>query len=251
MIRSLAGLLAHRERPVADVPRGIIVILTVALLMQILWHEMRPALNPFAEALPAPVSTVALKLYGLSDAVAVSKAAMLWLQAFDNQPGISIPFRQLDYERLTGWLENILQLDPWGQYPLLAAARIYSEVPDAGKKRQMLEFVYQKFLEDPEHRWPALAHAVYVAKHRLKDLPLAYRYAEALATNTSAEKVPFWVREMRIYVLEDMGEIESARVLIGGLIESGTINDANELRFLTERLKQLEELSLEKPDGDT
>jgi hypothetical protein len=41
---------------------------------------------------------------------------------------------------------------------------------------------------------------------------------------------------MELFVLEDLGEIESAKILLGGLIESGAITDPNEVRFLTERL---------------
>jgi hypothetical protein len=45
---------------------------------------------------------------------------------------------------------------------------------------------------------------------------------------------------MQIFVLEDIGEIESAKVLIGGLLESGTITDPQELQFLMNRLKEIE-----------
>lgn len=231
----------NKERPAADVPVLVIIMLVVMLTAQTGLWRLRPPVNPFAEPLPPPVSAARLKLYGLNDSLATARFTMLWLQAFDNQPGISIPFRQLDYGRVIGWLNIILSLDGRGQYPLLAASRVYSEVPDDSKKRGMLEFVYEKFFEDPNRRWPSLAHATYVAKHQLKDLPLALKYATALSQQVSAENVPYWVKQMQIYVLEDMDEMESAKVLIGGLLDSGAIKDANELRFLQERLKKLEE----------
>ena len=56
----------------------------------------------------------------------------------------------------------------------------------------------------------------------------------------TVKNVPFWVKEMHIYVLEDMGELESAKVLIGGLLESGAIDDEHEINFLQERLQRLE-----------
>lgn len=229
------------ERPVLDVPRPVLLILFIALAIQITWHAAKPLLEPAAKPLPEPMTTEQLRLFSLGDPVAIAKMIMLWLQAFDNQAGISIPFQQLDYRRVTGWLDNILTLDSKGQYPLLAASRVYSQVPDEGKQRQMLEFVYEKFFDDPDRRWPSLAHAVYVAKHRLADLPLALRYAQALAENVTVEKAPFWVTQMHIYALEDMDEIESARILIGGLLDSGVITDEHELWFLQERLKKLEE----------
>ena len=224
----------------ADVPRLILVFLVIAFAIQITWHAAKPLLDPEARPLPEPLSAGQLQLYSLGDPLVVAKMIMLWLQAFDNQPGISIPFRELDYHKVTGWLDNILTLDSKGQYPLLAASRVYTQVPDEARQRLMLEFVYEKFFEDPDRRWPSLTHAVYVAKHVLNDLPLALRYAEALAHHVTVENIPHWVKQMHIYVLEDMDEIESAKVLIGGLIDSGAIKDEHELRFLMQRLERLE-----------
>lgn len=231
---------SRNERPVADVPRIVLVILGIALVVQIVWRAGMPSLDPVSRPLPEPLSTEQLRLASFGDPIALAKMLMLWLQAFDNQPGISIPFRELDYNQVTGWLENILVLDSRGQYPLLAASRVYSQVPDTKRQRLMLEFVYEKFFADPNNRWPSLAHAVYVAKHRLSDLPLALRYANALAEYVTSENIPPWVKQMHIYVLEDMNEIESAKILIGGLLESGAIKDEHELQFLMKRLELLE-----------
>ena len=40
-------------------------------------------------------------------------------------------------------------------------------------------------------------------------------------------------------MLEDMGELETAKILLGGLLASGAITDAHEIHFLTERLNTL------------
>lgn len=165
---------------------------------------------------------------------------MLWLQSFDYQPGISIPLRELDYARLVDWLRAILTLDPSSHYPLLAASRLYAEVPDPERQRRVLRFVYESFLEAPNDRWQWLAHAVFVARHRLRDLDLALAYARALAERTDPARVPGWARQMRIFVLEERGELEAAKVLLGGLIDSGEVKDEAELRFLHRRLDQIE-----------
>jgi hypothetical protein len=229
-----------KERPVKDVPGIVLLLLAVTLALQIGWQATRPPRVARAEALPVPPPPAILQIFSLGDRIALAKMLMLWLQAFDSQPGISIPYRELDYQTVIGWLDEILVLDARGQYPLFAASRLYSEVPDAARQRMMLEFVHRKFLEDPDRRWPALAHAVYMAKHKLEDLPLAFRYAKALTEHVTATNVPFWVRQMQAWVLEDMGEMEDAKILLGGLIESGTIKDAHELMFLRQRLQRLE-----------
>lgn len=157
---------------------------------------------------------------------------MLYLQAFD--------IRELDYARLRSWLGSVLELDPRSQYPLFAASRIYAEHPDAARSRVMLEFVYQQFLLDPNRRWPWLAHCALLAKHRLKDLPLARRYAAAIDRHTSAADVPLWARQMEIFILEEMNELEAAKIMLGGMLASGAVRDPGEARFLKERLDELE-----------
>jgi hypothetical protein len=100
--------------------------------------------------------------------------------------------------------------------------------------------VHERFLADPDRRWPWLAHAALVAKHRLKDLALARRYAQAIDRHTRAGDVPLWARQMEIFILEDMGELEAAKIMLGGLLESGQIDDPAEAAFLKQRLDALE-----------
>lgn len=230
--------MAH-ERPLSFVPLFGWLTLTAGLGLQLGWHVVRPPPEARAQALPPAPGREFLELASLGEREALARALMLWLQAFDNQPGISIPFRDLDYDRVIEWLDRILALAPRAHYPLLAASRVYAEVPVEAKQRQMLDFVYRRFLDDPARRWQWLAHAVYIAKHRLRDLPLALRYAKAIATHATAATVPSWARQMQIFILEDMGEIEAAKVLLGSLIESGAVTDPNELRFLKDRLGRM------------
>jgi hypothetical protein len=165
---------------------------------------------------------------------------MLYLQAFDLGGGNALPYQKLDYARLIQWLRAILALDPRSEYPLFSAARIYAEVPDPGKSRLMLEFIYEEFLRDPNRRWEPMAHAALLAKHRLRDLPLARRYASGIDRHTTAKDVPLWARQMEVFILEDMGELEAAKIMLGGLLASGAIRDPGEARFLKQRLEELE-----------
>jgi len=211
---------------------------------------VRPAPRATADDLPPPPSTALLRLASLGEPVAAAKLLMLHLQSFDYRAGSHVPYRDLDYERVVAWLDHIVDLDPSAQYPLMTASRIYAEVPDPAKQRLMLDFVYRRYLEDPNRRWPWLAHAAYVAKHQLKDLPLARRYAVALEKNTTTPDAPLWVRQMEFFILEDMNELEAAKILLGGLVASGQIKDARELAMLQARLKGLEErIEAEKKAG--
>lgn len=105
---------------------------------------------------------------------------MLYLQAFDLRGDNPLRYAELDYRRLAGWLRAILETDPRSSYALFSAARVYAEVDDPDKCRAMLEFLHEAFEADPAQRWPWLFHAALVAKHRLKDLPRAIRYVQAI-----------------------------------------------------------------------
>jgi hypothetical protein len=228
------------ERRLSAVPRGLWLLLAAMLACQIAWQGTRPPRSASAADLPPPPRPEALRLASLGEPEAAARLAMLYLQAFDLGSTNSLPYQNLDYTRLIGWLRAILQLDPRSQYPLFAAARIYAEVPDPVRSRMALEFVYEEFLKDPNRRWPWLAHAALVAKHRLGDLALARRYAAALDQLATASDVPLWAKQMQVFILEDMNELEAAKIMLGGLLESGTIRDPAEFRFLRRRLEELE-----------
>lgn len=228
------------ERSLKAVPPWLMVLLVLVFGAQIFLQQHLDSLEVEIRPLPQPPSYEAAILASLDTPTFAAQFMMLWLQSFDVQPGISLPFRELDYSTLSAWLSRILELNPDGQYPLLSAARVYAEVQDPQRQRMMLDFVAKEFERDPDRRWPWLAHAVYVAKHRLKDIDYALALSERMAAHQDNKLIPAWARQMNIFVLEDMGELESAKVLLGGLLDSGKITDSHEQWFLSNRLAELE-----------
>lgn len=239
----MAAFNAVEERALRVVPRGTWWLLAAALVTQLWWHSRSPLPDARAQALPAAPQTGALRAASLGEPVAAAQLLLLYLQAFDNQPGVSIPFADLDYARVMTWLDAALRLDARTGYPLMMASQLYGQVPDAGKQRAMCDFVRTRFLEAPDLRWRWLAHCAIMAKHRLRDPELALRYAADITRH--AGNASGWARQMQVFILEDLGETDSARILLGGLLANGEVTDPAELHFLTERLKVLE--NAEKP----
>ena len=145
------------ERGFAAVPRAVVGLLAAALAAQIAWQALRPAPAARAEALALPYPAATVRALSGNDAIVAAQLSALYLQAFDNQPGVSVPFAELDYGRVERWLAMMLDLDPRTQYPLMMASQLYAQAPVAEKQRAMLDFVHRRFLDDPERRWRWLA----------------------------------------------------------------------------------------------
>jgi hypothetical protein len=222
------------------VPTWIPWLLACALAAQIGWQSARRTGTAAASDLPPAPSASALRLASLGENAAFARIAMLWLQAFDLRSGNALPYQKLDYARLIAWLDAILATDPRNGYPLFAAARVYAENDDTRKARLMFDFIETQFLRDPNGRWAALAQAALLAKHRLHDLSLALRYASEIQRLTTDPTIPSWARQMEIFILEDMNELEAAKVMLGGLLATGRIRDPEERRFLEGRLREIE-----------
>ena len=231
--------MAAVQRPWSSVPRPLCWLLAACLLLQLGWRVAQQHAPAQVRPLPAPPPPAVARLASLGEPLAMAKAMLLYLQSFEDQPGVSLAWRQLDYDRLAGWLETAQTLDPRSQYALVAASVVYAGVSDPQRARRMLTFVAASFAADPQRRWPAMAQAVLVARHQLHDLPLALAYARQLRQLATGPQVPAWVREMEAFILEDMDQLDSARLVIGGLIASGQISDPHELAFLARRLDEL------------
>jgi hypothetical protein len=232
--------MARDERGLKQVPWMVTVLLVLAAALQLAVALNRPARAARAEDLPPAPALTALRFAGLGDTVPVGKLLMLYVQAFDLRADNRLPYQALDYDRLAGWLSRVLELDPRAEYPLHAAVRIYAGVQDPARVRRMLDFVYREFVLDPNRRWRWMAEAAVIAKHQLHDLELARRYAAAVQSLATGPDVPAWARQMQAFILEDMNELEQARLMIGGYIASGQVKDPGELHWLEQHLREIE-----------
>jgi hypothetical protein len=229
--------LFESERSYNTVPRWVLAVFVLPLVLHAAMRFAEPRPSAAAAALQAPLPVPALRVLSLGEPQVLSQLLTLYLQAFDNQPGISLPFAALDYARVSAWLDTALALDANTQYPLMMASQLYGQVPDEARQRNMCAFVHRQFLQQPNARWRWLAHCAIMARHRLKDITLALLYAEDITRH--AGKASGWARQMRIFLLEDMGEAERAAVLLGGLLAGNEVTDPKELHFLTEQLAKL------------
>lgn len=215
------------------------LLLVVPLLLIVIWRSGYQPQQIEITDIPEPPARELIELLGAGDEAWLARMIIIWLQQYDTQAGQYVAYNKLNYKALEHWLDALVRLDPESEYAMLLATRIYTKVADPERKRRMLEFVYQQFLQEPEKNWRWLAEAVVQAKYKLKDLQLALRYATALAESEAAN-IPQWARDSRLHVLQQRGEIEQLRLIIGGMLAEGKITDPNEIKYLDNYLKKLE-----------
>ncbi|MBI3712350.1 MAG: hypothetical protein HY253_05215 [Burkholderiales bacterium] len=230
----------RRERPISAVPGYVLICLPLALILQVVFYYTQGGSRAKIEDLTAPPSLHTFRLMSFGEPIVAAKLTMLGLQSRDSVGGQQQSLQQLNYAHLNAWLTRIVELDPQAQYPFFVASQFYAVVENEAKQRLILDWIYRSFLQDPDRRWKALAHAAILARHGLKDMSLAQTYARAIRLHATGSGVPPWAKQMEIFLLEDMNELEHAKILLGGLMQSGQITDIYEMKFLEQRLIALE-----------
>jgi len=231
-----------RERPFSSLPRAVQVAFVLWLALQLGYMTFYRA-DPSAsfETLDKPADDAVYRVAALGSERLLSYLLTLELQLHDAQSGVHLPYSRLNFEHLKQWLLALHRLNPLSDYPAFLASRVYSQNPDDSKVRIMIDVIDELFARDARRHWRRMTEAVLLAKHRLGDLPLALELARKLSRMPREIETPYWARDMEIIVLDEMNEKESARMLISSLLQSGEISDADERRFLEQRLLKIQQ----------
>ncbi len=230
------------ERPWSSLPVGLWLFLLLAVAVQISSRSMwRQTSDTEFRQIEAPLTAETYRALSLGSDRLWSYLLLIRLQLQDAQKGRFLSYRRLDYDRLAEWLLTLQQMNPDSDYAAFLASRVYGQIDDPARVRRMIEVVREIFRQDPQRYWRRMTEAVLLAKYRVKDLGLALELADEIYRQPEAIQMPRWARDMKLIVLDEMGEDEAAMRLIGSLLESGEITDADERRFLLDRLSKLQQ----------
>lgn len=236
------------QRKFSQVPIIVIVGFFVISATQLGFnHLFKTSLSDRYQQLSEPRSVEFYRSVSLGSDQLLSYLMLLNVQLHDNQKGRHRNYENIDYLALGKWLLTLYTLNPRSDYSGFLASRVYSNVEDRNRVRQMVDIIDQLFQLNPQQHWRRMTEACLLAKHQLKDLNLALQLAKKIADLPADIHLPFWARDMQLVLLDELGEDESARLLISSMLESGEITDADERRFLEFRLLKIQqELSRSK-----
>ena len=235
-----------KVRKLSQVPFYLILGLAIFFVIQLIYHHLysSPSSVSFRQLKP-PLEARFYRALSMGSDRLLSYVLLLKVQLHDNQKGRHLSYSQLDYHLLSDWLLTVYELNPQSDYPAFLASRVYSQVRDEGRLRQMVAVIEQLFAKNPEQHWRRLTEACLILKHQLGDLPAALKLAEQIASLPLTIKLPYWARDMKLVLLDELGELESAQLLISSMLQSGEIEDQDEIRFLQSRLLKIQQSLLE------
>ena len=238
---------AEEYKPLRQVPLYMWFVTIGALCLQIIFTAyLLPPPEVRQEDYASPPTEAFLRVASLGEPETLAKILVLRLQAFDNQPGVSVPFAELNYDYLGDWLSIAVRLDERAEYPHFLMAKVYSAVNNRERGYTAANWVWKHFKERPDERWWWMTHIVGYVRHTIEDNALALKMARDLRILLTPGKTPSWPRQMEVYILENQSEFNEAAAILLNQLEAGEITDPQEFVFLLERLEQLtEKMALE------
>ena len=212
------------------------LLLGTCLAANVLFQRLNPPAWTEVGDLDTPPRLALTRVASLGENAFAGFLADLFLQNFNVSLGRATPVAAMNRSTVIRWLDLSTDLDADSRYPMLLAARHFAETGTPEQRRSMLGWIYQRFQERPNERWPWQVHAVFAARHVLHDNALAETYAAALRTRVTDPKAPSWVAQMDLLLRADLGEAEDAKLILAGLIDAGQIRSPGELKFLESRI---------------
>ncbi len=234
------------ERPMRQLPRQLIAGFALLLLFQLGYHHLgREHFEASYRPLAEPFSAAVYRGLAMGSEALMGHLLALRLQLHDNQAGQHFRYSLIDYDRLIDWLEQISDTYPNSEYPMLLASRIYTQTGNPERLRKILAFIDRRFDDNPQLHWRRLAEASLIARHKLNDLGLALEFADKLAAQPPSVEMPHWARDFKFLLLSEMNENEAAIAMIQALLQSDSIKDPDEQKFLREKLLEFQQKLLD------
>jgi len=142
------------------------------------------------------------------------------------------PLKDYNYERLGRWFFLLHGLDPVSDHVPLVAAYYFggTKVPrDAGV---VVDYLRVAGAIPIGEKWRWLAHAAYLAQHRMHDLQLALKLAYQLAKMPNSDTMPQWARQMPAFILNERGDGEASRKLMENMLVTEKNAHPQEIGFM-------------------
>jgi hypothetical protein len=181
---------------------------------------------------PSAPSEVKANLSFLGDKQLAYRAYAIMLQNMGSTDGHQMSLKNYDYTKLKNWFFLQDKLDPHSDAVPLLAAYYYGAVADNKKLPHVLDYLSLAGQSPEGEKWRWLGHAVFLARHQMKDNERALELAYLLSENKSPDLAD-WAKQMPAFILQDEGESDLAyKIMLNILISNVDTMHPNEIFFM-------------------
>lgn len=196
------------------------------------WFASRDIYASWQGVPPVPTKRGAISMT-LGDTQFSYRFLALTLQNIGNVGRDFTPLKEYNYERLGKWFFLLHDLDPASDHVPMIAAYYFGATrvrEDAAHVAKYLEVAGDSPVGE---KWRWLAHAAFLAQHRMGDLDYALDLAYRLRKiKPLSGDLPQWARDMPAIILTAKGEKEAAQKILQDMIVSEQNLHPAEVEFM-------------------
>lgn len=203
-------------------PYHLYALLIFAVLLNIGMWLYSHRHQPVWPNVPEPPGKTSLMFSFLGDKALAYRVWAIALQNFGNAGGNYKSLADYDYDNVSLWLNLLENLEPESNFTPLLAAYYFGATTRPEQLPPIIAYL-ERVGSNPEgEEWRWLAHAVYLARHGMRDMPEALRLAKKLG-GMYREGMPAWTLQMQALITaEEMGDKEAAYVLLKSMLATET-----------------------------
>jgi hypothetical protein len=197
------------------------IFLILLGVMVVLWAPLKNIQSKWMNVPPAPGKGNASGI-GLGDDEFAYRAYGIMLQNLGDSGGRVTSLNAYNYKSLGEWFFLLDDLNDKSSFAPYIAAYYYGAASDGKKIRPLISYLESVGDEPSNEKWRWLAQAVYLARYKLEDIPLALRLSKKLATmaDQPGADMPNWTRQMPAFILNASGDKEAAYAIMVEILRS-------------------------------
>lgn len=215
-----------------NMPRVKAFLFFFLALVFLLWVFSNRLQAGWAGVPPVPTRQGAVMMM-LGDEQFSFRFGALTLQNLGDGGGRVTPIKDYDFDKLGKWFWLLNSLDPASEHVPLITAFYFGGAPEPSQVKVVVDYLAYVGNNPAGEKWRWLAHAAYLALHKMKDpdlaLDLAYRLSKI---QPLSGELPGWAKQMPAFILKKQGQIESAREFFERVFVEGGVTNANEINFM-------------------
>lgn len=214
-----------------------VMLAGILAMNALLFLYTAPRLPHWANVPPAP-SVNALRASFLGDSEMAYRSLAVTVQSFGNSTGQVQALKDYNYKNLGTWFDAADSLNPASDYVPFLAGYYFGANQNPKELMPVINYLRRVGTYAQKDKWRYLGQAVYLARHKMNDMPLALQLADEMAAHYKAGgSMPAWTHQMRAIIASDMGEKEMAyNLMLDSLQSKSKGADPAEINYMLDEI---------------